>query len=95
MRNSHARDTLQTSLQLVLLKSQNLFVDKKNPRIEGLVTRACSHASLSLGTVVFWTPGREEILQILLDGFLLLTFFCLFTLHAVRFGEPYAAHIIK
>ena len=42
-------------------------------------TRACSHASLSLGTVVFWTPGREEILQILLDGFLLLTFFCLFT----------------
>ena len=29
--------------------------------------------------VVFWTPGRKEILQILLDGFLLLTFFCLFT----------------
>ena len=35
MRNSHARDTLQTSLQLVLLKSQNLFVDEKTLVLKG------------------------------------------------------------
>ena len=29
--------------------------------------------------MVFWTPDREQILQILLDGYLLLTFVCLFT----------------
>ena len=28
---------------------------------------------------LFWAPGREEILQILLDGYLLLTSFSLFT----------------
>ena len=31
----HARDTLQTSLQLLLLKSQNLFVDEKTLVLKG------------------------------------------------------------
>ena len=35
MRNSHDRDTLQTSLHLVLLKSQNLFVDEKTLVLKG------------------------------------------------------------
>ena len=35
MRNSHARDTPQTSLHLVLLKSQNLFVDEKTLVLKG------------------------------------------------------------
>ena len=35
MRSSHDRDTLQTSLHLVLLKSQNLLVDEKTLVLKG------------------------------------------------------------